>query len=82
MFCLFIWVLCKWVLSGSFVVSNCEFFYFPIGILGQVCYLIVSFPDLCTFTLLSFLFKQYLSVFMNVIDNVVILKKIFIRYVV
>ena len=25
-FCLFIWFLCKWVLSGSFVVSNCEFF--------------------------------------------------------
>ena len=28
----------------SFVVSNCEF---PIGILGQVWYLIVSIPDLC-----------------------------------
>ena len=27
----------------SFVVSNCEF-----GILGQVWYLIVSIPDLCT----------------------------------
>ena len=25
--------------------SNCEFFYFPIGILGQVWYLIVSIPD-------------------------------------
>ena len=24
--------------------------YFPIGILGQVCYLIVSIPDLCTLT--------------------------------
>ena len=38
----------------SFVVSNCEFddvvFYFPIGILGQVWYLIVSIPDLCTLT--------------------------------
>ena len=29
----------------SFVVYNCEF---PIGILGQVWYLIVSIPDLCT----------------------------------
>ena len=29
----------------SFMVSNC---YFPIGILGQVWYLIVSIPDLCT----------------------------------
>ena len=29
----------------SFVVSNCEF-----GILGQVWYLLVSIPDLCTLT--------------------------------
>ena len=32
----------------SFVVSNCEFCHFPIGILGQVWYLIVSISDLCT----------------------------------
>ena len=32
----------------SFVVSNCEFVTFPCGILGQVWYLIVSIPDLCT----------------------------------
>ena len=32
----------------SFVVSNCYFCHFPIGILGQVWYLIVSIPDLCT----------------------------------
>ena len=34
----------------SFVVSNCEFVTFPIGILDQVWYLIVSIPDLCTLT--------------------------------
>ena len=34
--------LTSWLL---FVVSNCEF-----GILGQVWYLIVSIPDLCTLT--------------------------------
>ena len=34
----------------SFVVSNCEFVPFDIGILGQVWYLIVSTPDLCTLT--------------------------------
>ena len=34
----------------SFVVSNCEFVTFPIGILGQVWYLIASIPDLCTLT--------------------------------
>ena len=33
----------------SFVVSSCEY-HFPFGILGQVWYLIVSIPDLCTLT--------------------------------
>ena len=28
-------------------------FHFPIGILGQVWYLIVSIPDLCTLTYLD-----------------------------
>ena len=31
----------------------CEF-HFPIGILGQVWYLIVSIPDLCTLTYFYF----------------------------
>ena len=34
----------------SFVVSTVSFCHFPIGILGQVWYLIVSIPDLCTLT--------------------------------
>ena len=34
----------------SFVVSNCKFVTFSIGILSQVWYLIVSIPDLCTLT--------------------------------
>ena len=34
----------------SFEVSNCPF---PIGILGQVWYLIVSIPDLCILTYLQ-----------------------------
>ena len=53
--CLFICAL--WSPAGkgltswlSFVVSNCEFVTFPIGILGQVWYSIVSIPDLCTLT--------------------------------
>ena len=37
--------LTSWLL---FVVSNCEFVIFPIGILGRVWYLILSIPDLCT----------------------------------
>ena len=42
----------KWLTSWlSFVVYNCEFVIFPcIGILGQVWYLVVSIPDLCTLT--------------------------------
>ena len=32
--------------------------YFPIGTLGQVCYLIVSIPDLCT---LSYLESNFYS---------------------
>ena len=39
----------------SFVVFNCEFVtVFPIGILGQVWYLIVSIPDLCTLTYFAY----------------------------
>ena len=36
----------------SLVVSNCEFVLFPIGILGQLWYLIVSIPDLSTLSYL------------------------------
>ena len=57
--CLFICAL--WSPAGkgltswlSFVVSICEFVTFPIGILGQVWYLIVSIPDLCTLTYFDF----------------------------
>ena len=32
----------------SFVVLNCVVVTFPFGILGQVWYLIVSIPDLCS----------------------------------
>ena len=41
----------KGLASGlSFVVYNCEFVTFPVGILGQVWYLIVLIPDRCTLT--------------------------------
>ena len=36
--------LTSWLL---FVMFNCAFVTFPCGFLGQVCYLIVSIPDLC-----------------------------------
>ena len=48
----------------SFVVSNCEFVTFPIGILGQVWYLIVSIPDLCTLTY----FSNFLSKLMRAVN--------------
>ena len=34
----------------SFVVLNCVVVTFPLGILGQVWYLIVSIPDICPFS--------------------------------
>ena len=55
--CVHLFICALWSPAGkgltswlSFVVSNCEFFTFPFGILGQVWYLIVSIPDLCALT--------------------------------
>ena len=39
----------------------CEFVTFPFGILGQVWYLIVSIPDLCTLFYFISLLRQGLS---------------------
>ena len=39
----------------------CDFVTFPFGILGQVCYLIVSIPDPCCY----FLKDKYLNFFMK-----------------
>ena len=39
----------------------CEFVTFPIGILGQVRYLIVSIPDLCTLTYFYSFWFYYLQ---------------------
>ena len=36
--------LISWLL---FVMLNCTFVTFPCGILGQLCHLIISIPDLC-----------------------------------
>ena len=36
-----------WERAGRFALVC----HFPIGVLGQVCYLIVSIPDLCTYLL-------------------------------
>ena len=41
----------------SIVMLNCVFVTFPCGILGQMWYLIVSFPDLCR---LSYFFSYVL----------------------
>ena len=65
----------------SFVVSNCEFFQFPNGILGQVWYLIVSIPDLCTLTYFSVIAaKQTVinEVYVVVVFNKILLKRCFI----
>ena len=45
-----LYVLCGHLLGkGNLLALVCGV-YFPIGILGQMWYLIVSIPDLCTFT--------------------------------
>ena len=49
----------------SFVVSNCEFVDFSIGILGQEWYLIVSIPDLCTLTYFNIYNAEPLYISMN-----------------
>ena len=48
-----LWSPDLWALVGD---VYCIFVTFPCGILGQVWYLIVSFPDLCRF---SYYFPQY-----------------------
>ena len=45
-------MLASWL---SFVMSNCVFVTFPCGALGQVWYLIVSIPDLCSLSYFSLL---------------------------
>ena len=56
MFCARLFICALWSPAGkgltswlSFVVSSVSL-SLPIGILGQVWYLIVSIPDLCTIT--------------------------------
>ena len=56
--CVSLFICALWSSAGkgltswlSFVVYNCEFVTFPIGILCQVWYLIVLISDLCTLTL-------------------------------
>ena len=43
------WSLAGYVLTSRLLIMmfNCVFVTFPCGILGQVCYLIVSIPDIC-----------------------------------
>ena len=38
------------LLTLLYVMFYCVFVTFPCGVLGQVCYLIVSTPDLCLLT--------------------------------
>ena len=67
MFCARLFICALWSPAGkgltswlSFVVSSVSF-HFPIGILGQVWYLIVSIPDLCTITYFYIICSENLS---------------------
>ena len=64
MFCARLFICALWSPAGkgltswlSFVVSSVSL-SLPIGILGQVWYLIVSIPDLCTITYFYMLFNM------------------------
>ena len=66
-FCGRLFIVALWSPAGkgrtswlSFVMSNCEC-YFPIGMLGQVWYLIVLIPDLCPLSYFYCLFWRYLK---------------------
>ena len=55
--CMRLFICALWSPAGkgltswlSFVVSSCEFATFPVGTLGQMRYLIILIPDLCTLT--------------------------------
>ena len=52
--CARLFICALWSPSGKGLTSwlSCEFVTFPLVILGQVWYLIVSIPDLCTLTFL------------------------------
>ena len=68
MFCARLFICASWSPAGkgltswlSFVVSLWAC-HFPIGILGQVWYLIVSIPDLCNLTYFKnnvFIFQEH-----------------------
>ena len=51
MFCARLFICASWSPAGKGLTSWCLLVcHFPIGILGQVWYLIVSIPDLCNLT--------------------------------
>ena len=49
----------------EFVMFNCVFVTFSCGILGQVCYLIVSIPDLCHLSYLVISHTMYVTIKMQ-----------------
>ena len=54
--------LTSWVF---FVMFNC-FVDFPCGILGQVCYLIVSIPDLCCISYFTLVFIPQVRLYIGI----------------
>ena len=53
--------LTSWLL---FVLFNCDFITFPCGIMGQVRYLILAFPDLCRLSYFGWIIAQLVSFFL------------------
>ena len=65
MFCARLFICALWSPAGKGLTSWLSFVallrvcHFPIGILGQVWYLIVSIPDLCTITYIYDYFRYH-----------------------
>ena len=78
-FCARLCIVALWSPAGkgltswlSFVLYNCVFFYFPIGILGQVWYLIVSIPDLYHFSYVCRFLNMQITYLMKWPDNFIL----------
>ena len=54
--------LTAWLL---FMMSNCDFVTFACDILGQVWYLIVLIPDLCSLSYFPYVWHMLISIFME-----------------
>ena len=68
-----LWDLLIIIVLLGFSVSLLGVCHFPIGILGQVWYLIVSIPDLCTLTYFTYIVSITTSFFFSIFTDINVL---------